>query len=60
MRDSSFREMLRQRNEVEQPEQRYKQRMLEIRVLSMFSVCSISEMSNIEGPGQRDASMLEV
>lgn len=58
MRDNSFRERLRQSNEVEQPEQRYKQRMLEIRVLSMLWVCSISDMSNIEGLGQWDASML--
>jgi hypothetical protein len=36
MRDSSFRKTLRKSNEVEQPEQRYKQRMLEIRVLSML------------------------
>lgn len=58
MRDNSFRERLLQSNEVEQPEQRYKQRMLEIRVLSMLRVCSISDTSNIEGLGQWDASML--
>ena len=52
MRDSSFRKMPHQSSEGERDDERYKQRMLEIRVLSMPNIPQELEMSKMEVLGQ--------